>query len=136
MQSQYPSVSPNRPLFIIIFGGLLGGAIGFLAGGLIGVVTCDRSIKEAGCLRPSIYGAIIGNSILMPICVQLINRRSGFPVFLLTFLVVSGIGTARLLVAFATGLRGIIIAIPIVQLIGCIAINWAAPSPKLALHEG
>ena len=136
MRSQYTSVSPNRPLFIIIFGGLLGGVIGFLAGGLIGAVTCDWSIKEAGCLRPSIYGAIIGNTILMPICVQLMNRRSSFPVFLLSLLVVSSIRAAGLIGAFATGLGRILIAIPIVQLIGCIAVHRTAPSSNLALYKG
>jgi hypothetical protein len=133
VQTQYTSVSPNRSLFIIIFGGLLGGAIGFFAGGFVGAATCDWNTKEAGCLEPALYGAIIGNSMLMAFSVQLINwRRSSFRVFLLTLIAVSGIAGAGLIVAFATGLGGFIVAIPIVQLASCIAIHRSAPSSNLA----
>ena len=127
MRSQYTSASPMPPLFVIIFGGIIGGAIGFFAGGFVGAATCDWNTKEAGCLEPAIYGAIIGNSILMAISVQLTSRRrSSFTVFLLTLVAVCGIAAAGLIVAFATGLGGSSIAVPIVQLISCVAIHRAA----------
>ena len=137
MRSQFTSVSPNRYPFVIIFGGLLGGAIGFIAGGFIGAAACDWNTKEAGCLEPAVYGAIIGSSILMAISVQLISmQRSSFPLFLHTLLAVSGIAAAGLMVAFATGFGGFIIAIPIVQLMSCIAIHRSATSSNLASYEG
>lgn len=114
-----------RFLFATALVGLLVGAIGFLAGGYIGATSCDRNIKEAGCVEPMIYGAIIGTSILMPVGVQLTYRRRGsFPLFLLTLLAVGGIAAVGLAVGFVTGLGAVIIAIPVVQLTSCVVIQY------------
>lgn len=120
----------SRHLFAIAFAGLLGSAIGFFAGGYIGAAICDWNIKEAGCLEHSVHGAIIGGSILMPFGVQLTNwRRASFLLFLLTLLAVGGIAVVGLMANFATGLEGIIIAIPIIQLMSCVAIQWTTFRP-------
>ena len=75
-------------------------------------------------MKPTLYGAIIGDSILMPVGVQLTSwRRGSFPLFLSTLLAVGVIAVLGLIAAFATGLGGFIIAIPVLQLIGCIAIH-------------
>ena len=85
----------KRLLLGIALGGLLGGAIGSLAGGLIGALSCDWNVKEAGCLESSVYGAVIGNSIMIPIGVQVANWQRGNPsLFLLTLLVAGGIAAA------------------------------------------
>ena len=119
------SIIVVKRLFVITLTGLLGGAIGFFAGGFIGAESCDWNIKEAGCLEPTICGAIIGNSVLMPFGVQLANwRQVNFLLFLLTLLAVGGIAVVGLMAAFATGWGGIIIAIPIIQLMSCVAIQW------------
>ena len=44
--------------------------------------------------------------------------------FLLTLLVVGGVAAAGLAVAFSTGLAGMIIAVPVVQLVICVAIRY------------
>ena len=44
-----------------------------LGGGLIGAMSCDWTVREAGCLEPTVYGAILGSSILMSVGVHLIS---------------------------------------------------------------
>ena len=114
--------------FAIAFGGIIGAAIGFFAGGLIGALSCDWNTKEAGCIEVGAYGAIIGGSVLMPIGAQLAGRlRGSLPLFLLTLLTVGGIGAAGLVGASITHLEGIVLTTPVVQLISCVAIqHWAA----------
>lgn len=118
------SVGVTHRLFAIVLAGLLGSAIGFVVGGLIEAVRCDWSIKEAGCLEPVVYGAIIGESILLMLGVYLASPRRGSLSILPTLLAVGGIAAAGLTAAFATGLGGVIIAIPVAQLIVCVAIQW------------
>ena len=118
------STRVTRRLSIFILAGLLGSAIGFVVGGLIGAMSCDWSIKEAGCLEPTVYGAIIGESILLMLGVYLASQRGGNLSILLTLLAVGGIAAAGLTVTFATGLGGLLFAIPIVQIIICGAIQW------------
>ena len=88
-------------------------------------------------MEPAVYGAIIGSSILMPISVQLINRRrSTFLLYLGTLITVAAIAFSGLIATSTTGLGGIIVVIPIAQLIGCIAIHWAAQSSNRIASEG
>lgn len=79
-------------------------------------------------MEDAVYGAVIGSSVLIPIGAQLANRRSrSFPTFLLTLLAVGGIGAVGLVAAFSTNLVGIVVAMPFVQLISCVAIQRASP---------
>ncbi len=106
--------------------GVVAGAIGFFAGGFIGAASCDWTVQEAGCLKPMVSGAIIGDSILMPFGVQLANWRQGSVLIFLSMLVaVGGIAVSGLAATFATGLGGVIFALPFIQLISCVAIQWA-----------
>ena len=115
----------KRLLLGIALGGLLGGAIGYLAGGLIGALSCDWNVKEAGCLESSVYGAVIGNSIMIPIGVQVANWQRGNPsLFLLTLLVAGGIAAAGLAAYYATGVERAVIALTVLQLVSCVAIQW------------
>ena len=117
-------------LFAATLGGVLGAAFGFFAGGFIGALSCDWNTKEAGCVEIGAYGAIIGGSVLMPIGSHLANfRRHSLPLFLTTLLAFGGIGTAGLIAALGTGLEGIIVATPVVQLISCVAIHLGATGP-------
>ena len=101
------STGVNRRLFAIVLAGLLGSAIGSVVGWLIGAMSCDWTIKEAGCLKPAVYGAIIGESILLMLGVYLASL-GGRHSILLTLLAVGGIAAAGLTVTFATGLGGIL----------------------------
>lgn len=108
----------------------MGGGTGFFAGGLIGAMTCDWNVKEAGCVESGAYGATIGGTILMPLGVYLIGwHRDRLPLFLLTLLSVAGIAAAGLAVAFTTGMSGVIIAVPIVEFVICVAGRWTASGP-------
>ena len=112
----------------VTLAGISGAVIGFFGGGYIAAVSCDWNIKEAGCVESAVYGSIIGSSVLTPIAAQLANlRRGSFPIFLLTLLAVGGIGAVGLVAAFSTNLVEILIAIPFVQLISCVAIQRGAP---------
>ena len=118
------STGVTRRLTVVFLAGLLGGAIGSVVGGLIGATSCDWNIKEAGCLAPALYGAIAGESILLMLGVYLASPKRGSVSILLTLLAVVGIAAAGLAVAFATGLGGILIAIPVAQLTVSVAIQW------------
>ena len=125
-----------RLLFLIFLGGLLGAATGFFAGGFIEAWRCDWNVNEAGCVETAAYGTIIGSSILMPIGAQVANwRRRRSRIFLLTLLGVVSIAIAGLIATFATGLEWVIVAIPVLQLVSCVLIQWTTLRPS-ALRNG
>ena len=109
-------------LLLMVLLGLLAGVIGFLVGGFIGATSCDWNIKEAGCIEDSAYGAIIGASVLMPLGVHLASPlRRRFPPFLVSSLAVGGIAAAGIVASGQS--EWILFAIPVVQLIICVAIE-------------
>ena len=87
-------------------------------------------------METAAYGAIIGSSILMPIGAQVANwRRRRSRIFLLTLLGVVSIAIAGLIATFATGLEWVIVAIPVLQLVSCVLIQWTTLRPS-ALRNG
>ena len=132
MWTQLSSIRATGLLVPMVLAGLLGGTIGIFAGGLIGAATCDWSIKEAGCIEPSAYGAIIGASILMPLGVHLANwQRWRLLPFLLSLLAVGGIAAAGLAVLVVDeGQEWVLLAIPVLQLIACVGIARPTARPR------
>ena len=124
MQTQDPSAHTSPLLIPMIIAGILAGTVGLVIGGLIGATTCDWSLNEARCLEPTVYGGIIGESVLLPLGACLIGRpRGGLPTFLFVLTVSVGIGGVGLALAFATGLPAVLSPVPVLQLIACVAIQ-------------
>ena len=113
MRDQPAHQPPSRlPYWLCIpglLGAVLGGGFGFIGGGLVAAINC---------VRPSVAGAIIGTSVLIP-AGFLLARRPSVPATLLvgTLLVVGAIALGGLTLAFATGQPAVIVAVPVVQLL-------------------
>ena len=115
---QPPPRLPLRLCLPGLLGAAVGGVPGFIAGGLVAAATCDWTIQEAGCIQPSVTGAIIGSSVLIPAGFLLARRRL-VPVALLlgTLLAVGAAASGGLALAFATGQPAFIVAVPLVQVL-------------------
>jgi hypothetical protein len=104
--------------------GLLTGTIGFLGGGLVGAKIDQASsdgYEEFDGLYGFVVGAPIGGSLLLPVGVHLANgRRGNLPLAMLASVGIAGTGIA---LAASAGEAGIVVAIPIAQLIACTAIE-------------
>ena len=115
---QPPSRLPLRLCLPGLLGALVGGVLGFIGGGLVAAATCDWTMKEAGCIQPSVTGAIIGSSVLIPAGLILARRPPvPMPLLLGTLLAVGAAASGGLTLAFATGQPSFIVAVPLVQLL-------------------
>ena len=123
-------------LLRLVLAGIVGGAVGVLVGGYIGntaAVICDSS-GEWGCLESAAWGAFIGESIFMPLGVQLASpRRRNFLLLFLRLVGVGAISVPSAIVAFATiRFDEILLARLVIQLGVCIGIEWwAARSSRI-----
>lgn len=81
-----------------IWGGLLGGTVGFFGGGFLGAVTAPDCVDCGfGPLASFFLGATIGEAFVMPLGVHYSNKRQGnFGLDLLTSLAVAGGGLLML----------------------------------------
>lgn len=77
-----PSVQQQQPAPVgnLIMGGLIGGAVGFFAGGFAGAMlndSDDGDPDELDALTGFVVGAIIGETVTLPLGVHLANKRRG-----------------------------------------------------------
>jgi hypothetical protein len=76
-----PSRTQQQPARVgnLILGGLIGGAVGFFAGGFAGAVLNDRDDDpdELDALAGFVVGAIVGETVTLPLGVHLANKRRG-----------------------------------------------------------
>ncbi len=107
-------------------GGLLGGAVGFAGGALIGATLGGGNAicgDDACGLEEAAYGAIAGQSILLPLGVHIANGRRGNYGFSLITSVV--IGAAGIVAVDATNDGSPFIVVPVLQLVSSILIERA-----------
>ena len=107
----------------LILGGLAAGAVGFFAGGYVGaLIADDASADEFAALGGFATGAVIGETIGVPLGVHLANRRQGK--LLPSVFASAGISAIALFAAT----RGedhleYLVAVPLIQLVTSIAIE-------------
>ncbi len=110
----------------LILAGLGGGTVGLFAGGLGGwQIGGGNSIcgDDACGLEGGAYGAIIGESALLPLAVHLANHHRGS--YWLSLLASAGIGAAGVVAVDATNDGWPLIGVPIGQMITSILIERA-----------
>jgi hypothetical protein len=115
-----PSVKPTSPA-VLALGGVLGGAAGAFAGGIIGAKATDTC--EDCALVGLAYGFVAGGSAALPLGVHLANHRRGnYGLSLLASLAIAAAGFGTTL---ATHDARPMIAVPVLQLVSSIAIERA-----------
>jgi hypothetical protein len=114
----------------MIFGGLVGGAIGFFAFGFAGALIADSQADDGSdgfeALGGFVVGAVVGESVMLPLGVHVANRRRGdYALELLASAAIAGVGVG---LTAAMEDMGIVFlpAIPIAQLATSIAIERRA----------
>jgi hypothetical protein len=113
-----PSVQANPGL--LAAGGVLGGAVGLFGGALVGGKLTEDDCEDCG-LVGVVYGGIAGGSALLPLGVHLANgRRGDFGKSLLASL---AIGAAGFGLSAATDEWGIMLGVPVAQIVSSIAIE-------------
>ncbi len=110
----------------MVGGGLLGGAVGFAAGALIGSAVGGGNAlcgDDACGLEEAAWGAAIGESVLLPLGVHLVNHRRGNYGF--SLLASAGIAGLGILAVDATNDGWPLIPVPVAQLVSAILIERA-----------
>lgn len=114
-------------------GGLAGGAVGLFGGGVLGYTLSGggRICGDDSCgLLGGVYGAAMGEVVLLPLGVHLANRaRGNYGYSLLASAAVGAIGVG---LAGATNSTELLLAVPIGQLISSVLIERATSRPKEA----
>lgn len=116
---QRPAPDPQ-----MILGGLLGGVIGFFGGGITGALIndTDDSEDDLAALAGFALGAVIGETLTLPLGVHLANHRQGSYGFsLLASAAITGVG-----IAIATSGEDrleYLIPVPVLQLVSSILIE-------------
>jgi hypothetical protein len=125
-----PLVQQTAPVGNMMFGGLVGGAIGFFAFGFAGALIADSQADEGGdgfeALGGFVIGAVIGESLMLPLGVHVANKRRGdYALELLASAAIAGAGVG---LTAAMEDMGIVFlpAIPIAQMAASIAIERGA----------
>ena len=125
-----PLIQQPAPVGNMIFGGLVGGAIGFFAFGFAGALIADSQAADGGdgfeALGGFVVGSVIGESVLLPLGVHVANERRGdFALELLASAAIAGVG-----VCLTSAMEDMAIvflpAIPVAQLAASIAIERRA----------
>ena len=108
----------------MILGGLLGGAVGFFGGGFAGALINDDedSEDELEAVEGFAVGAVIGETLLLPLGVNIANYRQGsYGLSLLAATAITAVG-----LAFATSGEDeleYLIPVPVLQLISSVIIE-------------
>ncbi len=126
-----PGSSGGTSVVGMTAGGLVGGAVGFAGGALIGGILGGGNAicgDDACGLEEAAYGAVAGQSILLPLGVHIANGRRGNYGFSLITSVV--IGVAGIVVVDATNDGAPFIAVPVLQLVSSILIERATSRPR------
>jgi hypothetical protein len=114
--------TPSRSPFILGLGGIAGAAVGVMAGGWVGG-KAREGVCEDCALGGLLYGAVAGESAALPVGVHLANGRRGrLGPSLLASLALGGAGLGA---AALTNEYGILLAVPVAQLVSAIAIERA-----------
>lgn len=123
----------------LAFGGLVGGALGFFAGGFSGVAVCGCSSGggEYDALEAFFLGAAVGTAVTIPLGVHLSNHLEGS---YLTALAVSiGISAVALAAAFAlhdeTASPALVLMIPVSQIISSVLIERRTTPRTLVVSD-
>jgi len=108
------------------FGGLVGGALGFFAGGLAGVAVCGCDSGGEGYdeLEAFFWGAAVGTAIPIPLGVHRANRSAGN--YWTALAVSGGISVIGLAAAYAVNddaSGAIVLLIPVSQIISSVLIE-------------
>ena len=121
-----PASSGGTSVVGMTAGGLIGGAVGFAGGALIGATLGGGNAicgDDACGLEEAAYGAIVGQSVLLPLGVHIANgRRGNYGYSLITSMV---IGAAGIAAVHATNDGAPFIAVPVLQLVSSILIERA-----------
>lgn len=122
----------GRSTGALVAGGLAGGVAGAIAGGAVGAwlfnLNCEVGCDE-GALYSSLLGAMVGESLLLPLGVHLTNRRLGsyYPAMMASVTVTgAAVGLVYLLSQtfdHVGNTRGLVVAVPVLQLIASIQIE-------------
>jgi hypothetical protein len=117
----FPAIAPRRAHpALLLLGGVLGGAAGVLGGAAIGVKATQDDCENC-FFNGLVYGSVAGGSALLPLGVHLANgRRGSYGTSLLASL---AIGAAGLGTALATNEGGVMIAVPVLQLVSSVVIE-------------
>lgn len=113
----------------LAFGGLVGGVLGFMAGGLLSVAVCDCNTGEGyDALEAFFWGAAASTAITIPLGVHAANRFDGsYGTALAASVGISAIGLA---VAFATDEPAFILLIPVSQIVSSVLIERRTTRPS------
>jgi hypothetical protein len=108
------------------FGGLVGGALGFFAGGFAGVAVCGCDSGGEGYdeLEAFFWGAAVGTAITIPLGVHMANRSKGN--YWTALAVSGGISVIGLAAAYAVNddaSGAIVLLIPVSQIISSVLIE-------------
>lgn len=123
----------------LAFGGLVGGALGFFAGGFSGVAVCGCNTggEVYDALEAFFWGAAVGTAVTIPLGVHLSNHLEGS---YLTALAVSiGISAVGLAAAFAlddeTASPALVLMIPVSQIISSVLIERRTTPRTLVVSD-
>jgi hypothetical protein len=105
---------------LLAAGGVVGGAVGVLAGAVVGGKLTEHDCEDCG-LVGAVYGAVAGGSALLPLGVHLANRgRGNFGLSLLSSLAIGAVGLA---VAEQTNSAEVMLSVPVLQIVSSILIE-------------
>ncbi len=114
----------------MVAAGLGGGTVGFFAGGFVGYELGGGNLicgDDACGLEEAAYGAIAGESILLPLGVHLANHRRGN--YGLSLLASAALGGFGILAVNASNDGSPLIVVPIAQLVTSVLIERATSRP-------
>jgi hypothetical protein len=112
----------SRPVLGGLAAGALGAGLGFL-GGLAAYSACEG---DEVCLLPALAGAIIGETLALPLGVHLAEgRRGSYPLGALASagITAAGLGAMSLVGNSGAPAQGIAVMIPVAQLVASIAVE-------------
>ena len=105
---------------LMVVGGVVGGAVGFFAGALAGAKLTEHDCEDCAFVG-AIYGSVAGGSALLPLGIHVANRgRGNFGMSLLSSLAIGGAGLA---LASQFDDAGVMIAVPVLQIVSSILIE-------------
>lgn len=125
-----PATDPSLQAFprrqvhpaLLAAGGIVGGAVGVFGGALAGAKITEHDCEDCG-LVGVVYGGVAGGSALLPLGVHAANRgRGNLGLSLLSSL---AFGAAGLGVASAANSVGVMVAVPVLQIVSSILIERA-----------
>lgn len=122
--------SSGRSVPALVFAGLVAGGVGMFVGGYSGALITDdpNNYDDVDFLPGLIWGATLGESVMLPVGVHLANRRQGKVIPAILASTAIGLGGVALAIAAQdrTPVPGLILGLtPVAQLAASIAIERA-----------